>query len=260
MFTKNQIPRFIAAFSAPETEEGIYWIDLSSDPTGKIIRTHNGVEWVIIGRTGEDIDLSKFVVDANYVHSDFNFNQAYKAAIDAIPTYVSNRLSGYVSDPNYRHIDNNYTNEEKAKLANIEAGAQANDTNTVIDGNYVHTDYNFSSWYKAQVDKMPELSASNDLKADKIPAKPDIIWSPRVVDIPAGRVLSFNTNLKPAIFPDNITNYPAIRAFKVDYNGEDYVYFGLYRQSAQDVSHLGLFRVDGNTINVIRDLYNEVDG
>lgn len=58
---RQEKPNFVAQHTAPNPTEVAYWIDLTADPNGKVIKTHDGKEWnSITAGGGADESLSNF--------------------------------------------------------------------------------------------------------------------------------------------------------------------------------------------------------
>lgn len=103
-------------------------------------------------------DTTTLVHDGSYVHTDNNFTDAYKAALDAAEQnvqsdwnqtdttaddYIKNKPQNLVQDASYVHTDNNYTDAEKTKLSGIATGAQVNVIETVkVNGTALTPDAN----------------------------------------------------------------------------------------------------------------------
>lgn len=49
--TKQENPNFKASRFAPNPQEVAYWIDLTADPNGGIIKTYDGTEWYPINQS-----------------------------------------------------------------------------------------------------------------------------------------------------------------------------------------------------------------
>lgn len=76
---KQENPNFLASFYAPNPMEVTYWIDLSEDANGNVIKTHDGKKWIsmlniinekankkdvyTIAQTNDAINRSKTVVE-----------------------------------------------------------------------------------------------------------------------------------------------------------------------------------------------------
>lgn len=61
--TKQENPNFKASRFAPNPQEVAYWIDLTADPNGGVIKTYDGSKWNII--SGNDTDISIPVANGN---------------------------------------------------------------------------------------------------------------------------------------------------------------------------------------------------
>ena len=98
----RETPNFKASLYAPNPKEVTYWIDLKEGPDGQIIKTFNGIEWVMINdalndKQNEEIenlkdrctnleetkvdktDFNEFVEEAERVHNQLDQDKADKA-------------------------------------------------------------------------------------------------------------------------------------------------------------------------------------
>ena len=98
----RETPNFKASLYAPNPKEVTYWIDLKEGPDGQIIKTFNGIEWVMINdaindKQNEEIEnlknrctnleetkvdktqFNEFVQEVNQVHNELEQNKADKA-------------------------------------------------------------------------------------------------------------------------------------------------------------------------------------
>lgn len=55
--TKQENPNFKASRFAPNPQEVAYWIDLTADPNGGVIKTYDGLKWNIISGNDADINI-----------------------------------------------------------------------------------------------------------------------------------------------------------------------------------------------------------
>lgn len=53
---KQENPNFVASFYAPNPMEVTYWIDLSEDANGNVIKTYDGKKWIPLNNQGGDQD------------------------------------------------------------------------------------------------------------------------------------------------------------------------------------------------------------
>ena len=120
-------------------------------------------------------DLSNFVVDANYVHTDNNYNNGSKAIVDGVPS----ALAGKVDKVSGKDLsDNNYTNTDKAKLTNLKdiyaIGANLTldpNTNTLsADAQSITVDSAMSSTSENPVQNKV-ITAAMGYKVDKVNGK-----------------------------------------------------------------------------------------
>lgn len=61
--TKQENPNFKASRFAPNPQEVAYWIDLTADPNGGVIKTYDGTEWYPINQS--EVDIPVATADAN---------------------------------------------------------------------------------------------------------------------------------------------------------------------------------------------------
>lgn len=61
--TKQENPNFKASRFAPNPQEVAYWIDLTADPNGGIIKTYDGTEWYPINQS--EVNIPVVSEDAN---------------------------------------------------------------------------------------------------------------------------------------------------------------------------------------------------
>ena len=56
--TRQENPNFVASKYAPNYKEVTYWVDLSADATGNVIKSYNGSKWITINYS-ENSDQSE---------------------------------------------------------------------------------------------------------------------------------------------------------------------------------------------------------
>lgn len=61
--TKQENPNFKASRFAPNPQEVAYWIDLTADPNGGVIKTYDGTEWYPINQS--EVNIPVVSEDAN---------------------------------------------------------------------------------------------------------------------------------------------------------------------------------------------------
>lgn len=61
--TKQENPNFKASRFAPNPQEVAYWIDLTADPNGGVIKTYNGSDWYPINES--DVDIPVVTADSD---------------------------------------------------------------------------------------------------------------------------------------------------------------------------------------------------
>lgn len=55
---KQENPNFLASFYAPNPMEVTYWIDLSEDANGNVIKTYDGKKWIPINNKEDNTQNS----------------------------------------------------------------------------------------------------------------------------------------------------------------------------------------------------------
>lgn len=96
---------FKASTITPNNKETTYWIDLSEDPTGGVIKTFDGSRWKKIKAESdsageisnitsqiESLKNTKVDKDGSKVLSDVNFTTAYKNKLDSIEQNATNTV------------------------------------------------------------------------------------------------------------------------------------------------------------------------
>lgn len=96
---------FKASKNAPNPKEVVYWIDLTADPTGGVIKTFDGKKWnKIKGESDsageidsinaqiESLKQTKVNKDGSKVLSDVNFTTAYKNKLNSIEQNATNTV------------------------------------------------------------------------------------------------------------------------------------------------------------------------
>lgn len=56
---KQENPNFLASVYAPNPMEVTYWIDLSENANGNVIKTYDGKKWIPLNNQGGDQDLAE---------------------------------------------------------------------------------------------------------------------------------------------------------------------------------------------------------
>lgn len=96
---------FKASKNAPNPKEVVYWIDLTADPTGGVIKTFDGATWKKIKAQSdsegeidginaqiESLKQTKVDKDGSKVLSDVNFTTAYKNKLNSIEQNATNTV------------------------------------------------------------------------------------------------------------------------------------------------------------------------
>ena len=81
----------------PSVKEVDYWVDLSADPNGGVIKYHNGKNWVNLNQTISLVEVKKMI----------------SPAFDKLDMIKVNKVEGK------QLSTNDFTNEDKAKLAEL---------------------------------------------------------------------------------------------------------------------------------------------
>ena len=94
---KGKNIKWVAATVAPNVKEVDYWIDLSADIKGSVIKYHNGKEWIPMNQTLSVNEIKKMI----------------SAAFDKLDMTKVSKVEGK------QLSTNDYTNEDKKKLNNL---------------------------------------------------------------------------------------------------------------------------------------------
>lgn len=81
----------------PSVKEVDYWVDLSADPNGGVIKYHDGKNWVNLNQTISLVEVKKMI----------------SPAFDKLDMIKVNKVEGK------QLSTNDFTNEDKAKLAEL---------------------------------------------------------------------------------------------------------------------------------------------
>lgn len=82
---------------APGVKEVDYWVDLSADPNGGVIKYHDGKNWINLNQTISLVEVKKMI----------------SPAFDKLDMIKVNKVEGK------QLSTNDFTNEDKAKLAEL---------------------------------------------------------------------------------------------------------------------------------------------
>lgn len=61
---KQENPNFVASFYAPNPMEVTYWIDLSTDANGNVIKSYTGNDWLPVNyftNTDQSVEIKKLI-------------------------------------------------------------------------------------------------------------------------------------------------------------------------------------------------------
>lgn len=109
---------FIASLYAPNPLETTYWVDLTEDPTGGVIKTHNGKKWNQIKGEAKSVDA--------YTKSEADSKFATKSELQG-KANTSTSLSGYGITDAYTKSD---TDGKYATITNLNTKANSVDVYT----------------------------------------------------------------------------------------------------------------------------------
>lgn len=133
----------IKSYFAPNPREVTYWVDLSTNPYGKVIKAFNGLDWVAI--TGNTLDETTGAIDYNSLKNKPSINNIVLAGNTTLDTLdiqsasdmdrfaedrevVSLIPSEYVTDSELSEIT--YTKQEVKDIVNdIESDVKWNEEN-----------------------------------------------------------------------------------------------------------------------------------
>lgn len=95
---KQENPNFVASFYAPNPMEVTYWIDLSTDANGNVIKTYDGKKWIPINNTEDNEQNSQIEHLSNVINEKANKKDVYTIAqtnnaINKSKTIVENVLT-----------------------------------------------------------------------------------------------------------------------------------------------------------------------
>lgn len=95
---KQENPNFLASFYAPNPMEVTYWIDLSEDANGNVIKTYDGKKWIPINNKEDNTQNSQIEHLLNIINEKANKKDVYTIAqtndaINRSKTVVENVLT-----------------------------------------------------------------------------------------------------------------------------------------------------------------------
>lgn len=119
---------FKASRNAPNPIEVMYWIDLTTDPTGGIIKTHNGTKWEVISGKGESVDLSDIIQDITTLQNNKVDKVSGKAlSTNDYTTVEKTKLTGIANNANNTTIVDNLTSTTTSSALSAAQGKILND-------------------------------------------------------------------------------------------------------------------------------------
>jgi hypothetical protein len=77
---KQENPNFVASFYAPNPMEVTYWIDLSEDANGNVIKTYDGKKWIPINNKEDNTQNSQIEHLLNIINEKANKKDVYTIA------------------------------------------------------------------------------------------------------------------------------------------------------------------------------------
>lgn len=77
---KQENPNFVASLYAPNPMEVTYWIDLSEDANGNVIKTYDGKKWIPINNKEDNTQNSQIEHLLNIINEKANKKDVYTIA------------------------------------------------------------------------------------------------------------------------------------------------------------------------------------
>jgi hypothetical protein len=77
---KQENPNFLASVYAPNPMEVAYWIDLSEDANGNVIKTYDGKKWIPINNKKDNTQNSQIEHLLNIINEKANKKDVYTIA------------------------------------------------------------------------------------------------------------------------------------------------------------------------------------
>lgn len=77
---KQENPNFLASVYAPNPMEVTYWIDLSEDANGNVIKTYDGKKWIPINNKEDNTQNSQIEHLLNIINEKANKKDVYTIA------------------------------------------------------------------------------------------------------------------------------------------------------------------------------------
>lgn len=77
---KQENPNFLASVYAPNPMEVTYWIDLSEDANGNVIKTYDGKKWIPINNKEDNTQNSQIEHLLNIINEKANKEDVYTIA------------------------------------------------------------------------------------------------------------------------------------------------------------------------------------
>lgn len=79
---KQENPNFLASFYAPNPMEVTYWIDLSEDANGNVIKTYDGKKWIPINNKEDNTQNSQIEHLLNIINEKANKKRRIYYSLD----------------------------------------------------------------------------------------------------------------------------------------------------------------------------------
>lgn len=90
---KQENPNFLASFYAPNPMEVTYWIDLSEDANGNVIKTYDGKKWIPINNKEDNTQNSQIEHLLNIINEKAN-----KKDVDTIVEDLKKQIIAQTND------------------------------------------------------------------------------------------------------------------------------------------------------------------
>lgn len=86
---KQENPNFLASFYAPNPMEVTYWIDLSEDANGNVIKTYDGKKWIPINNKEDNTQNSQIEHLLNIINQTNDAINRSKTVVENVLTSTS---------------------------------------------------------------------------------------------------------------------------------------------------------------------------
>lgn len=119
--TRQENPNFVASKYAPNPKEVSYWIDLSSDTTGNVIKSFDGKQWIPTNYK-ENTDQSERIdeLDASLAEVDTRLN----AKANSADVYTKSQTDTAISNATNNKVTSTSVNSIQIVDAIPEADSQ----------------------------------------------------------------------------------------------------------------------------------------